>query len=180
MFARLPYGSIQERPLAAAEFEDRTYPSVPVPKRAKVFEAVAARISPLVVAKFIPKILVVAVGRVKVPVLVMLEMVGDVRVKPATVVVVWPKVRAVEPRVRPEFASFTLVTFPSLILRVSTASVASFAAVTEESVGVRVFVRRVSVPYTTSELEASPELGMFLVDAVPSPVTCVLAIEINV
>ena len=61
---------------------------------------------------------------------------GLLSVSPETEVVVPPKVSAVEPNVKPELANLTLVTLPSTI----------FAVVTVPSVGVRVLVRRVSVP----------------------------------
>ena len=61
---------------------------------------------------------------------------GLLSVRPETEVVVPPKVNVLEPRVSVELANLTLVTLASTI----------FAVVTVPSVGVRVLVRRVSVP----------------------------------
>jgi hypothetical protein len=128
--------SDQATPAVAEEFADRTYPFAPTGRRTMVLDAEAASKSPFAVAMFIPKRFVVAVGSVSVPVFVMVEIVGLVRVRPAKVVVVAPNVSAVDPRVSPGLANLALVTLASTIL----------AVVTVPSVGVRVLVRRVSVP----------------------------------
>jgi hypothetical protein len=131
----------------------------------RVPEPVPTRISPFAVYWWLPKSVVVLVGKVRVPVLLMLEITGEVRVKPSTVVVADPRVRVLVPNVIVEFASLALVTLASTI----------FAVVTVPSVGVRVFVSLVSVPYTTCVLDASPVAGKSFVEAVPNPVICVLA-----
>jgi hypothetical protein len=134
--ALLANRSFHSNPVAAEESAVRAYPFVPTPSLVIVLDAVAARISPFVVARFIPRMFVVAVGNVRVPVLEIVEITGVVRVKPATVVVVVPKVSAVEPSVNPELANLTLVTLASTI----------FPVVTDRSAGVLTSERRVSLP----------------------------------
>jgi len=78
----------------------------------------------------------VLVGRVSVPVLMMLEITGAVKVKLSTEVVDPPKVKVLEPKVMVELASLALVTLASTI----------FAVVTVPSVGVLVSESLESVP----------------------------------
>ena len=134
--ALLENRSFHRSPVAAEESAVRAYPLVPTPSLVMVLEAVAASMSPFVVARFIPRMFVVAVGNVRVPVLEIVEITGVVRVKPATVVVVSPKVSAVDPNVKPELASLILVTLASTI----------FPVVTDRSAGVLTSERRVSLP----------------------------------
>jgi hypothetical protein len=134
--ALLANRSFHNNPVAAEESAVKANPLVPTPSLVMVLEAVAASMSPFVVARFMPRMFVVAVGNVSVPVLEIVEITGAVRVKPATVVVVVPKVSAVEPNVNPELANLTLVTLASTI----------FPVVTDRSAGVLTSERRVSLP----------------------------------
>jgi hypothetical protein len=134
--ALLENRSFHKSPVAAEESAVKANPLVPTPSLVIVLEAVAASMSPFAVARFIPRMFVVAVGKVRVPVLEIVEITGVVRVKPATVVVVAPRVSAVDPSVKPELANLTLVTLAST----------SFPVVTDRSAGVLTSERRVSLP----------------------------------